>query len=344
LPSYLKTSNSGFYVNDLPGISLELIDDAKREKAFNDYVVDVHRAAIIEVVERFISRQKRHLNTKELLSNITMIQGMNKLDHTITKNGRFIGYAITPRESKSLVVTIKSVGLQSSASESLTLYLYDPSKQAAVQSKTITCTGKTINWTTLDWDIEFDDLTGSAGGTYLVGLFEDDLSGSLYEQDWSTGQSHISMKITRHYAGLSPVRVRSSHLNGVSLPNMEFIEGELSCKTSGFNLRFNVKCDITDVLNDNITMFGEAVQMAVALRYLRDALANIGLNPTISSAQNREQFEQLATDYEGLLYGGYIEDVGYRRGIIDNLSLDFSELDAVCLKERKESFVAFRYN
>jgi len=247
-------------VNDLTGVSLELIDDAKMEKSFNDYVVDVHRSAIIEIIQRFVDRQKKQLNTKELLSNVTMIQKFNKFEWAISKNSRFIGYAITPRESKSIKVNIKSVGLQSSASESLTLYLYDPSKQAAIQSKTITCSGKTITWTDLDWDVEFDDLTGTAGGTFLIGLYEDDLSGQLYEQDWGEGQSHMAMKVTRHYAGLVPVRFRSSNLNGVSLPDMKYIEGEMSCKTSGFNLRFNITCDITDVLKDNITMFGEAVQ------------------------------------------------------------------------------------
>ena len=44
LHSYLKSSNSGFYVNDIPGISLELIDDTKTEKTFNNYVQDVHNA------------------------------------------------------------------------------------------------------------------------------------------------------------------------------------------------------------------------------------------------------------------------------------------------------------
>jgi FAD synthase len=79
-------------------------------------------------------------------------------------------------------------------------------------------------------------------------------------------------------------------------------------------------------------MFGEAMQLAVAIRILRDALGNIGLNPTISSAQNRATWEEMLTDFEGRLYGGYIENIGYQRGILDNLSLDFSELDAVCLK------------
>jgi len=342
MPSYLKTSNSGLYVNDLP-IFLELIDDTKREQTFNNYVMNVHRSETINVVDRFIAKQKKKLSSKELLSNVTMIQRHNKLDQVIDKNSRFVGYAITPRESKSININIKEIGLQSSTSESFTLYLYDPTQQAAIQSKTVTCSGKSVEWTSLDWDVEFDKSDGGAGSTYLIGYFEDDLSGTLYQQDWSDGMAHQSLKVTRHYAGLAPVRFNSSILDGVNVPDMEYLTSSINCKTSGFNLRFNIKCDITDVIVDNITMFGEAVQYAVAIRYLKDSLGNIGLNPTDSSIQNRTTWGEMITDYEGRLYGGYIENVGYQRGILDNLTLDFSELDAVCLKARNDRITEVRW-
>jgi len=334
MPTYLKSSGSGFYVNDLP-IPLELIDDAKQEMTFNDYVVNVHNSEVLKVVQRFVDRQKKKLNTKELLSNVTMIQRHNDRSQKITKNSRFVGYAITPRESKSININIKSVGMFMDRTSNVTLYLYDPHKNVALQSKSCNHSANSVTWTDLDWDVEFDSDNG-AGATYLIGYFEDDLLGQAYEQDWGEGMAHQSMKVTRHYAGLSPVRFSNSTLSGYTLPDMQYLEGSMNCKTSGFNLRFNIKCDITDVLVDNINMFGEAVQYGVAIRYLQDALSNIGLNPTISAAQNRGMYEQMKTDYEGILYGGYIEDVGYRRGIIDNLSLDFSELDAVCLKARDD--------
>ena len=342
MPSYLKTSASGFYVNDLP-IPLELINDVKQEQTFNNYVMNVHNAEILKVIERFIGKQKKKLTTKELLSNVTMIQKPNKKDQTILADSRFLGYAITPRESKSININIKSIGLQSSAAEEFTLYLFDPTQETAIESKTVTCDGASVEWTTLDWDIEFDRSDGGAGSTYLIGYFEDDLSGTLYHQDWSDGQMHTSMKVTRHYAGLCPVRFNNSTLSDTDCPDLQYIESSLCTKTSGFNLRFNVKCDITDVLEDNITMFGEAMQYAVAIRYLKDAIGNIGLKSTYSSGQNREEFKQMITDYEGILYGGVIEDVGYQRGIMDNLVLDFSELDAVCLKARADRISEVRW-
>lgn len=291
----------------------------------------MHESETYKVIDRFVERQKKKVGAKELLSNVTILQRVNDLSETITKNGRFVGYAITPRESKSINVNIQSIGLQSSAAESFTLYLYDPSQEAAIESKTVTCSGKSVTWTSLDWDIEFDKLDGTAGATYLIGYYEDDLNGSLYTQDWSDGQAHASMKITRHYTGIAPVRFNASLLSGADLPDMQYLESSLSCKTSGFNLRFNVKCDITDILVDNITMFGEPIQHAIGIRYMRDAMGEIGLDPTSGSARNREMFTEYIADMEGKLYGGVIDGV-YVKGLMDYLSLDFSEIDARCLK------------
>jgi hypothetical protein len=326
----------------VPGISLELIDDSKKEQSFNDYVINVHRSEINQVVQRFVDRQKKQLASKELLSNITLLQRHNDKSRTITKADRFVGFAITPRESKSININIKSIGIQGAATDSITLYLFDPTQETAIQTKSVSIT-TSVAWTDLGWDIEFDKLDGGAGSTYLIGYFESDLTTTLYEHDCGEGLAHASQRITRHYAGITPVRFNNSVLSGTDLPDMEYLESSMECQSPGFNLRINVKCDITDVLVDNITMFGEAVQYAVSIRYLRDALGAIGLNPTISSAQNREVFEQEITDMEGRLYGGVIEDVGYRRGIIDNLSLDFSELDIVCLKARDDRIAQVKF-
>ena len=254
---------------------MELIDDARQEMTFNNYVMNVHNSEVIKIVSRFVDKQKKKLNSKELLSDVTMIQRHNDLHEVISgKNSRFVGYAITPRESKSIAIKIKSIGLQSSAAESFTLYLFDPTQQTAIQSTTVTCSGKSVTWTDLNWTIEFESDYG-AGSTYLIGYFEDDLTGDLYQQDWSKAMAHQPMKITRHYAGLAPVRFNSSTLNGTSLPDMQYLESAQSCKSSGFNLKFSAKCDITDVLVDNITMFGEAVQYGIGKRYITYVLGII---------------------------------------------------------------------
>lgn len=340
-----RSSSSGYYVNDLPGISVGLLTYARNEFGVCDYIDAVHESETLKVMDAFIAKQKRDLTTKELLSHNTLVQDFNDLDDAISRNSRFMGYVITPRESNTIVSKIKSVGFISSAAQSFTLYLYDTSHKSAIQSETITITqADTIEWTTLDWDVSFDREAGSAGQSYLLGYFEDDLSADLYEQDWTTESAHVASRIFGHYMGVYPLRIVSTELNGTYIPNRDQIPSMGTCKTPGFNLRFNTKCDISKVLVDNIDMFAQAVQYAIAVRILGDVLkSNIDLNAVSNARDKREDYKELIQEYNTKLYGGYMQNIGgadlYIRGIIDQLSFDFSYLDPVCLKKKSGEIV-----
>ena len=330
-----KTSNSGYFVNDLPGVTVDLLSYVDDEKNVSDYIDSVHDAEIVKLVDKLVLKQQNNLNSKELLQHNTLIQTVDELDHTITKSGRFVGYAITPRESNTITSKILRVGFIGSAADSFTLYLYDTSHKAAIESKTVTISAEdTITWTELDWDISFDREAGSAGQKYLIGYFEDDVTADLYDISWSGAHAHFSQRVFGHYMGVSPVRFNSGTLNGVSIPTLQYLQSSVNCKSSGFNLRFNTKCDITKIIEDNITIFGEALQYSIAIRVLTDALNYTTLNNLTNAQQNRAEWKELITEYTGRLMGGVIGET-YVHGILDKLSFDFSSIDAVCLKKRK---------
>jgi len=311
---------------------LNYVDD---EKNVSDYIAGVHDGEILKIVDTLIQKQSVNLVTKELLSHNTLIQQMDDLDRVITKSGRFIGYAITPRESNSIKITIDSVGFMSSAADSFTLYLFDTSHKAAIESKTITTDSiDTIKWTDLGWDVYFDREAGSAGQHYIIGYFEDDVTANLYDFDWTGNRAHMAQKVFGRYSGCVPVRFNNGTLNGVNIPNMKYLVSSQNCRTSGFNLRFNAKCDITRVLADNITMFGEALQYKIAIRVLQDALAYATLNNVTNAGQLRNTWNELIVEYRGQLNGGVTESGKYIPGIMDKLSFDFSSIDAVCLKNQ----------
>ncbi len=336
IPSILYEVDSGYYVNDLPGVNVNLLSYVGVETNVSDYVTNLHKSELIKVIDMFLAKQKVELNTKELLTNNTLIQQMDPLERTIVRDGRFVGYSIVPRESATIVSRILQVGFISDTPQTFTLYLFDSSTKAPLETKQITITEEdTIEWTTLNWDISFDRPNGSAGQRYLIGYFEDDLSGNMYEMFWNGQCAHQSQRIFGHYMGISPIRFDRSKLNGLNRPVIEYLTSSLNCKTPGFNLRFNTKCDITKVLVDNITMFAEAVQHRIAIRILNDALSNTELNNITNARQHRETWKEMVTEYNGLLKGGITEAGIPVKGIIDRLSIDFSQLDAVCLKNRK---------
>lgn len=336
IPSAFKASSSGYYVNDLPGVSVKLLNYITEDKGSSDYITRAYESSVVKVFDSFLAKQKNVLGSKELLSNVTMLQDYIDFSMPITQSGRFIGYAITPRESKSIVSTIQQVGFISSAPQSFTLYLFVTSKQTAVATKIITLTGtKSIEWTTLNWETWFDSEAYGAGQRYIIGYFEDQLSATLYSNYWTGSQAHFAQRLFGHYMGISPVRFNSSTLDGTNIPDVYFLVSSQNCQTSGFDLRFNCKCDITKVLVDNVDMFAEALQHQIAVKIISDALSVIELNNVGSAMKNIERWRELLTEYNGKLHGGVIEGAGYVPGIIDKLSLDFSLIDAVCLKNKK---------
>ena len=322
-----------YYVNDLPGVTIGLLGSATGDQNVSDYLTSVHRSESLRVIDAFVAKQKINLSTKELLSNITLIQDYTTLEYKISRSSRFVGYAITPRESMSIASKITQAGFMSPVAQTFDLYLFDTSQKSAIETISIAITEvDSMQWFDLGWDISFDGDTGSAGQRFLVGYFEDDLSAELYDENWTGRCANTASRIFGHYMGVTPVRFPSGTLDGIFRPNLKYLVSSMNCRDSGFNLRFNAKCDITRVLVDNIDMFAQALQYQIAIRVLKDCLSNYELNPITSAINNQTRWKELLTEYEGKLNGGVLEGGGYIRGIIDHLSIDFSNLDAVCFK------------
>ena len=240
----------------------------------------------------------------------------------------------------SIVSKITQVGFMSPSTQTFTLYLFDTSQKSALETKSIAITeADSMQWYDLDWDISFDRDLGSAGQRYLIGYFEDDLTADLYDESWTGHCANVASRIFGHYMGVTPIRFSSGTLDGIYRPNLKYLLSSMNCRNSGFNLRFNAKCDITRVLSDNIDMFAQALQYQIAIRVLKDCLSNYELNPTTSGLTNRERWKELLIEYEGKLNGGYLANVGgadtFIPGVIDGLSIDFSNLDGVCFKNVK---------
>lgn len=333
VPTDLKTPQTEYYVNELPGVTVDLLQYVALDVNISDYLTTVHKSELIKVIDNFLLRQKEKVNSKELLSNNTLLQTFNDRRLPISKSGRFVGYAITPRESKSINSLIKQVGFMSTSTESFTLYLYSTCQDAAIESNTIAITSaNTLQWFDLDWEVGFDLSDGGAGETYLLGYFENDVTGDLFEMDWTGNNTHVAQKVFGHYMGISPCRFSSGTLNGVNIPIPQYLRSSLNCKTSGFNIRFNTKCDITAVLKDNLEMFAPALQYRIATRILSDCLSGLELNNVVNASQLRSRWQTLITEYNGLLNGGITEAGIPVKGLIDRLTIDFSNLDPVCLK------------
>ena len=342
ISSLLKSPTSGLYVNSLPGITVQLAEKATQEESLADYLDNVHNEELRQLANTFIHSVKNELNSKELLSNVTLIQKPNLYDSKITKDSRFVGYLITPKQSKNIKATITDIGFEMDTTQDLAIYFFESSQKAAITSFTYTCaTADTLEWqdtTSESLTLEYETDDKGTGCSYLIGYFEDDLTGQVYSVDYSGDAAITAKQIFGTYMGVSPLYLGSSKLDGTNIPSRDSLTGSIGCKHPGFNLKFNVKCDITDILVDNIQMFARPLQYGVAVRLLSDALANTEINPVNTSGQNREQWQNLLNIYKAELYGGHavISGIPVRKsGMMEKLTMDFSNMDRVCLKKKE---------
>lgn len=342
----LKIANSGYYVNDLPAVSFEVIQACLSEDAIdaNDYLTKVYESSVISCLDKFVNKVKSKLNSKELLSNQSLVAGVASFKNKVTQNARFVGYYIRPAQANNLSIEITKLGFQSTQTQSgLRIYLYETSQNGPIN----TFNFDILNPLSLGWmDIENTILTyqsenGGTGQEFLLGYYENDpnnehatqLQGQALYMTFDCRCPGVARNMYSKYAAVSPIELPNSVLvwNGTDydLPYVDNFTDYLTNNTYGLTAKINAKCDITDVLCQNINMFGQAVQLTMASRILYDAYASNRIN-SISDSK-RADCKNFAMKYDADL-NGYTTAEGIKvRGVIDTLSIDFSSLDKVCL-------------
>ena len=107
LASQLKTSQSGYYVNDLPGIDFDIINKGLSgdDTSVNTYLQRVHESEIAGLVNEFSVKAKSKLGSRAILSNFDVVNGIADVRDLATKNARFVGWLISPRTSNNIKTT-----------------------------------------------------------------------------------------------------------------------------------------------------------------------------------------------------------------------------------------------
>ncbi len=312
----------------------------------NEYIANIYNDEVANVLTQFINNSKEDLQSVDLLSNQSVIAGVSDVDNLVTKNSRFVGFLIEPHEGNNIKNVITKLSLLVSEAQSgLKVYLYSTAQKTALTSFTFAYTTPlSMQWKAVsDFIIKYDDTstsddvtyTGGVGQKYLLGYFEDDLTGSAVYIDW--GDTLDNWSIYGKYMSVMPIEIPSADVDSVNIPgDLSDLAQYHSSETHGLGFTFTANCDYTNVLKTNIDMFSEAIQYAVGLRILEDAIASVSdgsHNPVKDSAL--PLWKDLVKEYRGKLYGGYIntgQEAQYQKGIIELLTADFSGIDPVCLK------------
>lgn len=348
-PGPLQVSNSGIYINDLPGVSFELIAAMlPKDTTAEAYLTAVYESELLNLVNQFINRSKQNYQSKELLARQNIISGVASMKNKVTQNERFVGYWFRPHTSNYMKTQIIQLGMQATEEQGvLKIFLYETSQLEPLKEFEFAITKKySLIWEEVtDWILAYENRTGGTGQEYLIGYYENMidneqewmLQGQALYMEFDCGCSGSPKELWDKYLGILPIEINKENLNWdettetFNIPQVDNLRDFVTSQTYGLQAKINVICDITDVLCQNIGIFARALQHAIACRILYDAYGTNRIN-SISDSQ-KERVKQFAVKYDGIL-NGYTTpapDSIRIKGLIDTLTVDFSALDKYCL-------------
>jgi len=348
----LLVSTSGYRYDDLPGIDFNIIEGVLSSvySDINVYLRGVHNSQLIKLVDRVVLKSKDQLKTKELLANFDPITGNANFEDKVTQSARFVGFMIMPHRSNNLRAQITYLGMQIDTIQAnpIRLYLYDTSQQEAIATFDYqNLLTNSLEWQSItDFIINYTSLIGGTAQTYLLGYYETDpdnekttqLEGQALYIDLCSGctQEALRRSLYQKYIGIIPIEIPNDMLNwnvtDYDLPDTRNLENYTTDRTHGLLLKLNITCDISNVICTNIQMFAEALQYAVGIKILGDALSSVSHKAVTDAEQNREQWKNWMLKYEAELRGYQLESGIWHKGMVDTLVLDLSNIDDFCLK------------
>ena len=237
------------------------------------------------------------------------------------------------------------------------IYLYDSSQSDPIA--TYDYTNTKIN--SLEW---FDDLTdfiinyrSTSGGmaqSFLLGYYETDpanpqnqqLEGQALYFNFCTGCPGESARKKRYqkYIGIAPVQIPNDKLDFPNLPDTDSLESYIVSSTHGLYLKFNITCDISHVICMNKDIYAEPLQYAMAIRILGDAISTHKHNAVADAKNSRDSMRNWMLKYQAELDGFQMEGGQWKKGAIDRMTLDISNLDQFCLPCKQTKPVYGRVN
>ena len=351
LDASLKVSNSGYYINDLAGVDFEVIGAALSVDAISsdDYLKSVYESELINIVSEFVENNKANNSSKELLSNHNLVKGVANFNDKVTQNARFVGYLIKPSEGNNIASAITQLGFQATETQAtkLKIYLYETSQNEAVATFDFDITKSlSLTWEAVsDFIVNYQSLTGGTGQTYYLGYYEKDpdnpqdfqLQSQALKMQFDCGCSNSPRMQWGKYLFIKPIEINNEDLNWngseYTIPTPDDIFNNVTTQTYGLLAKVNIKCDITDLICTNISMFAKSLQHAIAARLLLDAYTTKRINSIADS--KRTDSKDFAFHYKQILNGHMAEDSRWIKGLIQLLTMDFSGLDKVCAPCKK---------
>lgn len=281
IPDELTQSETGeYYQQKHPALALDIIQTLiPPTLPIEDYLTNTVSDSTNEIFNDILQYRQVNEYGKTLLSQSVLLNKVGWVNDKITNQGRFVGLQVATRDVMGLQAVINEVGFQFAGEESFTLYLFHASQVEPIKTLEVVTNGNPYwNWRGVDWELSLSD-SDYRDGIFIIGYYQDEISTNAINYtnfNWDRGvcggcnDSHISVwrDIRRNFL-VYPIYV----------PAGSFVQGEMfdmkdafysNDQSFGLNLKFTVRCDLTNFFVQNRFAFKNLLSLKVVYRILND--------------------------------------------------------------------------
>jgi hypothetical protein len=322
--------------------------------ALSDFLVQLTRMGIAQMVQTFLQAKSLLKESKPLLERRTFFDGAGRFNNVQENHGRLVGFEINPVRAMGVTAKIERIGLQMrGATGKVRVYLFHSSQREPVKVEDLEVTkdNGTFQWFNVkEWFMPYISDGNNAGGSWFLCYNQDDLPEGMeainVAKDWSRepcgtcniGSVEAWRELTK-YLAISPFRVPALQ-TFAEYPELWDIADNVYTNTCnyGLNVEVTVACDLTDFIIREREVFATTLQRQVAVTALR----TMAMNPNVRVNRNQSNVSTQGVLYE--LDGnpqGRENGMGMElRKAYEALDIDTRGIDRICLTCRP---VGLRY-
>lgn len=316
-------------------------------KLFSQKLEALTKAAINKVANKVFNQKKLRGVTKAIFENVLLYSGVGDLMNKEVKQGRFVGFKIKIKSQRDVALQISRISTQFSlANPSFRLFVFSLSNEEPIRVIEMNLGANVPSWKVVD-DFFFRWISGTTqpGDEIAIGYYENDLQGQAIKKAYNFGAApqcstcnadHFYYTNWSPWIDVMPFYVSAENLVGI-LPDYTDPDNPILPKlwdinvmqpvysnTFGLNMDISVKCDLTDFLCGERSLFTDVIMKQVAV----DAIGEIAFN-TRNNTISKETI-----DHAHWVLQGDKDVSGLRKELqdaIDGLDFDLSNLNSSCL-------------
>ena len=313
----------------------------ERFDAFSLWLEEKTQGSIVKAIRSFWDTKMADKTAKNILQSKPLFDGAGRIGDLVPAGANLVGFEITPIRAKGVTTKIDRIGAQFTQAGEMTLYLMHSSRDAVLQTVTLTRTREGgMEWFTPQEDIflPYMGADSDAGGSWYLVYNQNELPGTSQavskDKDWSRGpcgscsrSERVNWSVWSKYLEIHPFKV-----SGVSDPltMWDVADNLYDYNTNyGLNLQLTIQCDVTDLIVEQRLAFQNIIGLQVAVDMLRE----FAYNPSFNVRRETQNVSMQSILYE--LDG---DSQGYKKSglkyeldkALKAVSLDVTSLSRVC--------------